>query len=277
MKSETTEKSKSGRKLMILGFVSIAILFLIYSRYQDPELITPEAFDSIQRIAYGFYIVLIACLGAITYGLYIFHRQKVEQREKDLFAIIALTTWNSKSRKIFFVTFVCYGIFFSLVSGTLIYQPEVNFSIHYGAEIPSGFVAPCCADEPGYMPKIIVYLTDHIGLQIIPINLVLQVIVSYLVGLNAAIAVSAFTISKKGRGASTIGAATGLFIACPTCAGTFLSIFVGTASGIALSIALTQLQTFFIAISIPILLITPFVMAKKLRNTDGSCKIDPTL
>jgi hypothetical protein len=161
------------------------------------------------------------------------------------------------------------------VSGTLVYQPEVNFAIHYGAKIPSGFVAPCC-DDPGYMPKIIIYLTEHVGLQIIPINFVLQVIVSYLVGLNAAIAVSAYTISKKGRGMSTIGAMTGLFIACPTCAGTFLSIFIGTASGIALSIALTQLQTLFIAVSIPVLLVTPFVMAKKLRNSDGSCKIDPT-
>jgi hypothetical protein len=276
MKKDSVRGSKSGRKLMIMGFVSIAILFLIYSRYQDPELITPAAFDSIQRIAFGFYIVLLACFGAITYGLFIFHREKVERKEKDLFTIIALTTWNSKSRKIFLITFVCYGIFFSLISGTLIYQPEVNFSIHYGATIPSGFVAPCC-DGPGYMPKIIVYLTEHVGLQIIPINLVLQVIVSYLVGLNTAIAVSAFAISRKERGMSTIGSATGLFIACPTCAGTFLSVFVGTASGIALTVALTQLQTLFIAIAIPILLITPFVMAKKLQNADGSCKIDPTL
>ena len=170
-------------------------------------------------------------------------------------------------------TFVGYGIFFSLVSGTLVYQPEVNFAYHYGATIPSGFIAPCC-DGPGYMPKIIIYLTEHVGLQIIPINLVLQVIVSYLVGLNTVIAINAYTISKKGRGASTIGAAAGLFIACPTCAGTFLSIFIGTASGIALSIALIQLQTLFIAISIPILLVTPYVMAKKLRNADGSCKIN---
>jgi len=276
MKKESIGGSKSGKKLMIIGFISIAILFLIFSRYQDPELITPAALDSIQRFAYGFYIVLLACFGAITYGLYIFHREKVERKEKDLFTIIALSTWNSKSRKIFIVTFICYGIFFSLISGTLVYQPEVNFSIHYGAIIPSGFVAPCC-DEPGYMPKIIVYLTDHVGLQIVPINLVLQVLVSYLVALNTSIAVSAFTISRKGSGISTIGSATGLFIACPTCAGTFLSIFVGTASGIALTVALTQLQTLFIAIAIPVLLITPFVMAKKLRNADGSCKIDPTL
>jgi len=123
------------------------------------------------------------------------------------------------------------------------------------------------------MPKIIIYLTEHVGLQIIPINLVLQIIVSYLVGLNAAIAVNAYTISKKGRGASTVGAITGLFIACPTCAGSFLSIFIGTASGIALSIALTQLQTLFIAISIPILLVTPYILARKLRNADGSCKV----
>ena len=276
MEKETLKANQKGKKLMIFGFISIVILFLLYSRYQDPELITPGALEAIQRIAYGFYVALLASLGAITYGLYIFHREKVERKEKDLFTIIALSTWNSKSRKIFLATFIGYGIFFSLVSGTLVYQPEVNFAIHYGAEIPSGFVAPCC-DGPGYMPKVIIYLTEHVGLQIIPINLVLQVIVSYLVGLNTSIAVSAFAISKKGRGFSTIGAATGLFIACPTCAGTFLSIFVGTASGIALTLALVQLQTLFIAIAIPILLITPFVMAKKLRNADGSCKIDPTL
>jgi len=193
--------------------------------------------------------------------MYRYHKEKVESKGSDLSTIIALATWNSKSRKIFVATFIGYGIFFSLISGTLVYQPEVNFAIHYGATIPSGFIAPCC-DEPGYMPKIIVYLTEHVGLQIIPINLVLQVVVSYLVALNTSIAVSAYTISKKGGGMSTLGAATGLFIACPTCAGTFLSIFIGTASGIALSIALTQLQTLFIAISIPVLVLTPTVVVR---------------
>ena len=268
------KNTNQGKKLIILGFVTIVILFLMYGRYQNSELLTPSTIDTIQRIAYGFYIILVVSFGAIAFGMYRYHREKVENKGKDLSSIIALTTWNSKSRKIFVATFIGYGIFFSLVSGTLVYQPEVSFSYHYGADIPSGFIAPCC-DGPGYMPKIIIYLTDHVGLQIIPINLVLQVIVSYLVGLNLSIAVNAHTISKKGRGASTIGAATGLFIACPTCAGTFLSIFIGTASGIALSIALTQLQTVFIAISIPILLVTPYIMAKKLRNTDGSCKINP--
>jgi len=273
---EQSENSKNtGKRLVIFGFIIITILFLLYHRYQDPELITPSALESIQRIALGFYITLVAAFGAIAFGMYRYHKEKVENKGKDLTTIIALSTWNSKSRKIFVATFIGYGLFFSLVSGTLVYQPEVNFAIHYGAIIPSGFIAPCC-DSPGYMPKIIIYLTEHVGLQIIPINLVLQVVVSYLVGLNASIAVNAYMISKRGSGVSTIGAATGLFIACPTCAGTFLSIFIGTASGIALSIALTQMQTLFIAISIPVLLITPYVMAKKLRNADGSCKIDST-
>ena len=267
------KSTNKGKKLIVLGFATIAIIFLIYSRYQDPELLTPSAIDSIQRIAYGFYITLAVSFGAIAFGMYRYHKEKVEINGKDLSTIIALATWNSKSRKIFVITFIGYGIFFSLVSGTLVYQPEVNFAIHYGAAIPSGFIAPCC-DGPGYMPKIIIYLTEHVGLQIIPINLVLQVTVSYLVGLNTAIAVSAFTISKKGRGMSTVGAIIGLFIACPTCAGSFLSIFIGTASGIALSIALAQMQTLFIAISIPVLLVTPYILAKKLRNSDGSCKIN---
>lgn len=265
------EKNK-GKKLIILGFVTIIVLFVLYGRYQDSELLTPSAIESIQRIAYGFYIALVVAFGAIALGIYRYHKEKIESNSKGLTTIIAFVTWNSKSRKIFVATFIGYGVFFSLASGTLVYQPEVNFSVVYGATIPSGFVAPCC-DEFGYMPKIIVYLTEHVGLQIIPINLVLQVVVSYLVGLNAAMAVNAYAISKKGRGMSTIGAITGLFIACPTCAGTFMSVFIGTASGIALSVALTQMQTLFIAISIPVLIVTPYVMAKKLQNSDGSCKI----
>jgi len=98
------------------------------------------------------------------------------------------------------------------------------------------------------MPQVIIYLTDHIGLNIIPINLVLQVIVSYLVGLNEEIEVNEYTIYKKGRGASRIGAIAGLFIACQNGAGSFLSVFIGTQSGSALSIALNQMQTFLIVV-----------------------------
>lgn len=275
MNYQATETNLSGKLLVVTGFIAILSLFIIYSRFQDSEMMTPDAIRPMVQFANSFYVILLIAFGAIALGLYKYHKTKITEDTVGLLKIIAITTWNKKSRRIFVITFIAYGLFFSLASGTLVYQPQVTFSIHYNAKIPSGFIAPCC-DAPGYMPKIIVYLTEHVGLQIIPINLVLQIIVSYLVGLNTAMAISAISISRKGRGMSTIGAATGLFIACPTCAGSFLSIFIGTASGIALTIALTQLQTLFIAISIPVLLVTPFILARKLRNADGSCAINPS-
>ena len=269
MEKQTDVRTQKGKSLIILGFVVIAILFLIYARTASLGL-TPEAVLVIERLAVIFYVIIIMAFGVITFGLYRYHKQKALENNGGVLSIIAATTFNKKSRKIFLLTFIGYGIFFSLTSGMLVYQPEVVFSYHYGAIIPSAHLTACCGD-PGYMPKITVYLTEHIGLQIVPINLVLQIIVSYLVGLNTTLAVSAFTYFKKEGGLSSVGATTGLFIACPTCVGAFSSIFVGSAGAIAFTVAITQLQTMFILITIPILLITPFIMAKKLKVRGGNC------
>jgi len=273
MKKQITKSGQKGKLLIILGFVSITVLFLIYSRF-DSFAFTQEATNSIIRLATGFYIIMLLSFGAIALGLYKFHVQKVKDNDGGIMSTLAIVTWNSRSRKIFVATLIGYGIFFSLTSGILVYQPEVLFSHHYNAVVPSAHITPCCG-EPGYMPKLIVYITEHVGLQVIPINLVLQVVVSYLVGLNAALAVNAISVTKKAGGLTGIGATTGLFIACPTCASTFLALFITTSSAIAFTVAITQLQTLFIVITIPVLLFTPIIMARKLRNPDGSCKIKP--
>lgn len=262
--------AKDGRKLITLGFVAIAILFLIYARLGNSE-VTPAALSSIERLGVAFYGMMILALGAISYGFYQYHKYKVEKNQDDPLSIIAQVTWNSKSRKIIAATSIGYGIFFALTSGILVYQPDVTFSYHYNVQVPSAQIAPCCG-EIGYVPKILAYLTDHIGMQIIPINLILQIAVSYLVGLNAAIAINAFSILRKGAGIGSVAAATGLFVACPTCAGTFVSLFVSASSALAFTIAITQLQTIFIAISIPLLVVTPIIMAKKIRSSGWSCK-----
>ncbi len=269
MGKQTLVKTQNSKSLIILGFLVIAILFLIYSRAASLGL-TPEAVLVIERLADIFYVVIIMAFGIIAFGLYRYHKQKALEKNANVLSIIASTTFNKKSRRIFLLTFIGYGMFFSLTSGMLVYQPEVVFSYHYNAIIPSAHLTACCGD-PGYMPKITMYLTEHIGLQIVPINLVLQMIVSYLVGLNTALAVSAFTLFKKEGGLSGVGATTGLFIACPTCVGAFSSIFVGSVGAVAFTLAITQLQTMFILITIPILLITPFIMAKKLRGQKGNC------
>lgn len=265
-------KFNKDKILIILGFISMAALFLIYARISSLELI-PEAISALERVAFIFYLILIMSFIAIGFGVYKYHKQKVNGKDRGTIWIIANTISNKKSYKIFILVFIGYGIFFSLSSGMLVYQPEVNFSYHYKAIIPSASITPCCG-EPGYMPQVIVYLTEHVGLQIVPINLVLQIIVSYLVGLNSSLAVSAFTFFKTGSGISGIGATTGLFIACPTCVGAFSSIFIGSASAIAFTVAVTQMQTLFILITIPILITTPFIMAKKLGVKGTSCETE---
>jgi len=163
-----------------------------------------------------------------------------------------------------------YGTAFSLMSGTLVHQPGVSFSYHYGAEVPSIEVAPCC-DAPGYMPKALVYVTDSVGLQVVPVNLVLQAAVSWLVALNMSIAAVALSASRARRSVSGVGAITGLFVACPTCAGTAATAVLGTAGGIALGVALSQAQTGLIAVSIPVLLATPALLARRIPPRGGAC------
>lgn len=266
-------ETRDGRLLIAIGFVSIAILLLIYARLGNSE-ITPAAVSSIERLGVAFYVMLVLALGAVAYGFSQYHKQKVQAGLEDAFSVIAQVTWNKKSRRIFVAVSIGYGIFFALTSGILVYQPDVVFSYHYGVVVPSAQIVPCCGDV-GYVPKLILYITEHVGLQIIPINLVLQIAVSYLVGLNAAIAANAFSILKKGTGIGSVAASTGLFIACPTCAGTFLSLFVSSSGAVAFTLATTQIQTVLIGITIPLLVFTPIIMAKKIKSSGWSCRVEP--
>ena len=267
MKTKTASGSQNEKKLILLGFISIIVLFIIYARFENPG-ITPDAVSSIERLSISFYILLTLSFGIIGIGLRKYQRKSAATGNRTAISMICSSTISKNSLKVFIITFVLYGFFFSMTSGILVYQPEVIFSYHYGAEIPSAHIAPCCGPV-GYMPKIIGYVTEHVGLQIIPINLVLQVTVSYLVAVNTSLAVNAISITKKSGGLGSIGAATGLFIACPTCIGSFLSLFVGATSVVAFTIAVTELQTLFIAITIPILILTPFIISRKVIRSQN--------
>jgi len=273
METTNAKIKTNDRIFVIIGFVVIGIIFTLYSNVNDFS-ITPESTQAIERLAIGFYIVLLMSFGAIGYGIYRYHYRKSAENNNDILTIIAKITLNSKSRKIFAITFIAYGVFFSLTAGLIVYQPDVTFSHHYDAVVPSGHMNVCCG-EPGYMPTIIVYITEHIGLQIIPINLVLVIIVSYLVGLNTSLAVKAISITKKSGGLTGIGATTGLFVACPTCVSTFFALFVGSSSAITFTVILTQLQTLFVGITIPILLLTPIIIAKQMQKKDDDCVFNP--
>lgn len=260
---ETTTLKKYSR--IIFPIMAIVAMLLLYSRYQDSAIMTADVLQVLERLAIGFYIVFGLSIIVLGTGLYSYHKRASQKHDNSIQSILSNILMQKKSKKIFWVTFFVYGTIFSMASGTLVYQPDVTFSIHYGVDVPSAFISPCC-DLPGFMPKILVYLTEHAGLQIIPINLLLQLIISYLVAFNMAIAIPTISLSRKTGGLCGTASVTGLFIACPTCAGTFLTLFFGTALGSGLTLFLVQLQTLFIALSIPVLLLTPIYMAKKFRN-----------
>lgn len=197
----------------------------------------------------------------------------MQRNDNSIQFILSNILFQKRSKKIFWITFFVYGIFFSLASGTLVYQPDIVFSFHYGVDVPSISIAPCC-DPIGYMPKVLIYVTENIGLQIIPVNLLLQLTISYLVAFNMAIAIPAIVLSKKTGGLCGTGSIAGLFIACPTCAGTVLTLFFGATLSSGLALYLIQLQTVFMALSIPVLLITPIYMAKKFQNNQDSEAIE---
>ena len=275
MEKYNTKTKTNDRAFIIIGFAVIGTIFLIYSSISDFS-ITADSLQSMERLAIGFYVILFMSFGAIGYGIYRYHQRKAIENTNGILTIIAKTTMNSKSRKIFVATFIAYGMFFSLTAGLIVYQPDVIFSHHYDAVVPSAHMNACCG-EPGYMPTIIVYMTEHIGLQIIPINLVLVVVVSYLVGLNTALAIKAISMTKRSGGLTSIGATTGLFIACPTCVSTFFAIFIGSSSAVTFTVILTHLQTLFVGITIPILLLTPILIAKKMQKKDDGCTLDPKI
>jgi hypothetical protein len=112
---------------------------------------------------------------------------------------------------------------------------------------------------------------------LIPLNIILAVGVSGLVGFNTALGVYAFKISTKFRSTKkisfigSVGAAGGLFVGCPTCAGSFFSALLGFGVvGESIS-ALASFQTLFIALSIPVLVITPFLVARSIRTNYRTC------
>ncbi len=268
----------SHRALIIVGLVAIAISFLAYAK-NDVITVTPSAMPALQRLAIATYVILVVAFSAIGWGLYKAYKFKITFPDSSISSIIANAINNKRAKQILVVSAIGYGIFFAFTSGIVIYKPEINATDYGFPKPPHIEISPCC-DLPGYMPMIFAFFTEHVGLQIIPLNLVLLVAVSFLVGLNFAVSSTAFAIAKSGRKLGAFGALTGLFVGCPTCAGTTFTMLFGLgASATSVTLFLTsyeaQLQTIFMAISIPVLLVTPIVMAKKIRNSQNeSCAVD---
>ena len=176
--------------------------------------------------------------------------------------------------KVFVVAALLYGMFYSFLTSMVVYMPDVKFSEAYNAIIPSVIISPCCG-PPGQIPVIVGYLTENIGFQILPLTLLTLVVVSGLVALNLSLTYYAWrnrpSISKQSWSVG-LGAAVGLFTGCPTCAGLFLANIIGGAGATTLALTLAPFQFLLISITIPVLLMTPYMILGNIAKAlGGSC------
>jgi len=276
---------ESGFRVLFVGGFSLVIAFIIYSQFttpsSEPLRVEPE---ELTGLAWGMLAISGASMASMIYGAYIIFRSEQIRTTtttlgaaKSLISFITAAFSNRNYWKIMIVAAVGYGIFFGFLSQILVYRANVSFT-ERGIDVPSLDLIPCCG-AIGYMPMLTIYITDHFLILIIPLNVILAIIVSLLVGFNVALSIYAFRMKKllqtKTSLAAGIGATSGLFVGCPTCAGSLISALLGIgvagAGGTSASV-LAPFQTLFIAASIPALVVAPFLTARSIRSA-SSCHI----
>ncbi|MDG6907055.1 MAG: hypothetical protein JRN20_14880 [Nitrososphaerota archaeon] len=186
-----------------------------------------------------------------------------------------------KERKAVLIGSILYAVLFSLSDGILIFQPGVNFLSTYGVKDTSYIVSTCCGPT-GYVPSLLLFFpTQNLGLQLIPVSILIMVFVSILVGLNLALLRMAVKLSKSRIGipkhegllGGTLGAALGLFAGCPTCAAAFFLSMIAGSGATAVSLFLAGYQPLFVLIALPLLLATVFWQAKSIRRLLSGCAV----
>ena len=275
---------EGGFRVFFVGLFSLLIAFIIYSRLTMPssDLLRVESHELI-GLAYGTLAITAASMASILYGSYIIFRSEQmriavgSDNNSSLISFIMSTFSGRDYWTIMVVAAISYGIFFGFLSQILIYRQDVSFT-ERGIRVPSIDLTPCCG-APGYMPMLTVYITDHFLILIIPINVILATVVSLLVGFNVALSTFAFRLKKslqtKTSLAAGIGATTGLFVGCPTCAGSLIFAVLGigvAGAGGTTAGAFAAYQTLFIAASIPALIVAPFLSARSIRSA-STCNL----
>ena len=261
--------------LAILGILGVSVGTLTYTyELTSVSVPTPETVARLIPVAEGYFALVL--IGTVLV-LYDFGRglsaRASEIREKGAALlspgwIIPYVLSVRKYRRYFVVSTLLYAVFYAVITSIIVYQPTVDFAQAYGAQLPSAQVTPV-STTPLLTPVLTVYVVNHLGLLLVPLTFILLVATSVLVGLNFAL--SGFTLDNRARGAGRgwvggVGAVVGLFTGCPTCAGLFFANFVGGASAVSFASLLGYYQPAFILLSIPVLLVAPYLTSRSLSK-----------
>jgi hypothetical protein len=267
----------SGIRIIFLGLFSLILTFIIYGRLTTPSgeqtvMITPY----LMNLANAVFTIIFLSMLFVGYGIYRIFKaeQRLKANTNSLIFYITAAFLDNKYWKVMAIFAIIYGIFFGFLSQIFIYRYDISFS-EQGITVPSVNVIACC-NLPGYVPMLTVFPTDHFLIMIIPINIILAVIVSFMVGFNISLTLYAFNLdkaqnTKRVSSVGSVGAISGLFVGCPTCAGSLFSMLLGYSVGTTMAV-LAQFQTLFILISIPSLILAPFLIGRGIRSR-YSCKL----
>jgi hypothetical protein len=270
---------ESGFRVLFVGLFSLIIAFVLYARLTVPSS-DPLAIQAQQlnNLAYAVLAITGASMASMLYGAYTIFRSE-QMRTAGTNSLISFITGAFADRsywKVMAIAAIAYGVFFGFLSQIFVYRQDVSFT-EEGLAVPSVDLTPCCA-APGYMPMLTVYITDHFLILIIPINVILAAVVSALVGFNVALSIFAYRLKRSLQAntsiAAGIGATSGLFVGCPTCAGSLFSSLIGigvAGAGTSASV-FAPFQTLFIAASIPALVAAPFLIARSIRSV-SNCRL----
>jgi hypothetical protein len=268
----------SGLRIVLLGIVSLALALIIYSRLDGPNEGQPIMITSeLKSIANGILLMTFMSIISVGYGLYrIFRAEQMRGFTTNNFMSYITSVFSDNLYwKVMAISSLAYGVFFAFLSQIFIYRNDISFT-EQEITIPSISVTTCC-NLLGYVPMLSIYLTDHFLILITPVNIILAVMVSLLVGFNISLNLYVLKLNKKllsskkiSSAVGSVGATSALFIGCPTCAGSLFSVLLGFGSGATISL-LIYFQTIFIVISLPALIISPFLIAREIRMI-SACK-----
>lgn len=259
----------------LAGATVILIGTVVYS--YELALISVPTPESVAYLTIIADVYLLATLGGIAlaaFGLRKSVRDKVTAiGQRGLVPlsprwIIPYVLTLRRYRRVFLASTILYGIFYAIITSMLVYQPTVDFATAYGAAIPSILVTPVTG-APFFTPVLTVYLTNHFGMLLVPLTILLLTIVAVLVGVNSALVVFAF--DSRARGSSRnwlggLGALVGLFTGCPTCAGLFFANSLGGTGAVAFATLLGYYQPAFILFSLPALAVVPYLTSRSLSK-----------
>jgi hypothetical protein len=324
------QKNKSKELLCIATttiIIGIVIFFtsIFYYPISLPKIVSSGNSEWIQDLGYIFYGLLISSIILFAYGIRQFvkiwqykvfglssewlSRNSVDAHASlsylvvssssllsSLFALLKIIVsiiCDKRYSKFFYLLSIGYGIFYALVSGMLIYRPDINLSSLYGVPIPS--IIMTSYGPTGYVPTMSIYVTDHLGFFIIPLNLLVALVISALVGFNGVLSIFAFSDRRRRRSKINVdngnsnsnksmnkpakdslgvtssilnaaGATVGIFAVCPTCASFYiLSIFTGSLVPTITTFTVT-FYSLFLIITIPLLLLSPLLTAWSIRK-----------